>query len=118
MTSREIVEAYMAAWNEPDEGARRKLLEACWTDDGTYTDPTAHVEGREALVEHIAGYLERMPGCRIVLASGIDEHHDRLRFGWAMNGPDGVAMVEGIDVGTLDAGRLSSITGFFGPLPD
>jgi hypothetical protein len=37
----EVVAAYGAAWNEPDEDARRKLLDQAWADDGVYCDPTA-----------------------------------------------------------------------------
>ena len=44
----EVVSAYTAAWNEPDDGKRRRLLEAAWADDGTYTDPQSDVAGREA----------------------------------------------------------------------
>jgi hypothetical protein len=35
----EIVTQYMAAWNEPDDTARRALLEQCWSDSGVYLDP-------------------------------------------------------------------------------
>src|SRR5689334_20533143 len=45
----EVVASYGAAWNETDESARRKLLEAAWADDGVYCDPTATVTGRDAL---------------------------------------------------------------------
>lgn len=46
MTTQEIAEAYGAACNEPDEAKRRALLENSWADDGVYTDPQSHVEGR------------------------------------------------------------------------
>jgi hypothetical protein len=118
-TPAEIVRDYFAAWNEPDEGARRKLLNSCWADSAAYTDPTAEVEGRDALVAHIASYIQQMPGTTIVLTSGIDEHHGRMRFTWAMLGTDGTPMVEGIDFARLGKdGRLGGVTGFFGPPPE
>jgi hypothetical protein len=114
----EIVTAYGASWNEPDEAARRKLLEQAWADDGVYCDPTATVTGRDALVSHIAGFHQRIPGARIDLASGVDEHDGWLRFAWTMLGPDGATVMEGFDVGQLAAdGRLRRIVGFFGPFP-
>ena len=59
-----------------------------------------------------------IPGCRIDPASGVDEHDGRFRFGWVMRDAEGGVVVEGVDFGTLGAdGRISSITGFFGPLP-
>ena len=114
----QTIAAYAAAWNERDENARRALLERSWTDDGVYRDPTARAEGREALVGHIGGFHARMPGNRIELASGVDEHGGLLRFGWRMVGPDGVAVLDGMDFGELDDdGRLKRIVGFFGPFP-
>ena len=85
MTStEEIVLAYVAAWTETDEGKRGALLEKSWAENGTYTDPTVEVVGREALVQHIGSIHQRFAGHRILLTSGIDEHHARLRFTWAM----------------------------------
>jgi hypothetical protein len=114
----ETITLYAAAWNEPDAVARRRLLERAWAATGTYTDPTAHVEGRAALDKHIEVYLKTQPaGTRIVPASAIDAHHGRFRFAWKMLAPDGSVAIEGLDYGELDAdGRISRIVGFFGPL--
>ena len=117
----EIVLAYGAAWTETDEGKRRALLEKSWAENGTYTDPTVEVVGREALVQHIGGFHQRFAGHRIHLTSGVDEHHSRLRFTWAMVNPEGSRVSEGIDFGEVGSdGRLIRITGFFGlpsPIP-
>jgi hypothetical protein len=113
-----VVAAYGSAWNEPDESARRQLLESAWADHGAYCDPTVIVEGREALVAHIGALQTAMPGATIELVTGVDEHDGHLRFGWVMRGPDGSAVTEGMDYGHLaDDGRLERIVGFFGPFP-
>jgi hypothetical protein len=113
------VSAYGAAWLEPDEAARRKLLEAAWADDGVYCDPTGKAEGRESLVVHIAGMRAAFPDHRLDILSGVDDHDGYLRFSWALSGPDGSVVLEGVDFGTVAAdGRLASIVGFFGPLPE
>lgn len=113
------VETYVQAWHEPDEGSRRRLLEASWADDAVYADPASTVEGRDALVAHIAGFHARRPGARIEVRSGIDCHGRYLRFAWAVVGADGEVVADGIDFGVLAGdGRIASITGFFGPLPD
>jgi hypothetical protein len=119
MTStEEIVLAYVAAWSETDEGKRRALLEKSWAENGTYTDPTVEVAGREALVQHIGGIHQRFAGHRIILTSGVDEHHGRLRFTWIMVSPEGSRVSEGIDFGEVDSdNRLIRITGFFGSVP-
>lgn len=114
----DVVRLYGASWGEPDETERRKLLDKAWTDDGVYSDPTALVQGREALIEHIAEFQAQFPGHMIVLMSGVDEHDGFLRFGWEMRNPDGATVVDGVDFGELAPdGRLARITGFFGPLP-
>jgi hypothetical protein len=118
MTAREIAEAYGAAWNEPDETTRRALLEKAWADDGVYIDPQSHVEGREALVQHIAAFHQSFAGASIVPTSGVDEHHGMVRFAWAMRVFDGSTIMEGVDFGELAPdGRLRRIVGFFGPPP-
>src|SRR3954454_15360702 len=81
-TTAEIVAAYGAAWNEPDAGKRRTLLERAWADDGTYTDPVADGAGRDALMEIIDGFHKQSPGASIVLTSGVDQHHNKIRFAW------------------------------------
>jgi len=120
-TTGEIVLDYVAAWVETDEGKRRALLAKSWTEDGTYTDPTVEVVGREALVKQIGAIHKQFAGNRIVLTSRVDEHHGRLRFTWAMVNPEGNRVTEGIDFGEIGSdGRLMRITGFFGqpsPIP-
>ena len=119
LTAQEAVDLYGQAWAEPDEDRRRELLERAWADDGVYTDPTAEVKGREALIAHIGGFLEQAQGGRIVVTSGVDHHHGtRLRFSWAMQSAAGQTLAEGLDYGELDEdGRLKLIVGFFGPFP-
>lgn len=113
-----VVAAYCSAWNEPDEATRRQVLESVWADSGTYCDPTATIEGREALVAHIGALHIAMPGHTIDPVTGVDEHDGHLRFGWVMHGPDGSVILEGIDYGRLaDDGRIQQIVGFFGPFP-
>lgn len=114
----EAIEPYMAAWNEPDEGARRKLLEEAWADEGVYSDPTAEVTGLDPLVGHIGRFMEQMPGFRIVATSGIDSHHGFARFTWGMDDASGARILDGIDFVELARdGRIGRITGFFGPPP-
>jgi hypothetical protein len=116
--SEQVLLAYVAAWNEADEGKRRTLLETSWAENGIYTDPTVQVSGREALVQHLGRLIEQFAGHRVLLTSGVDQHHDLLQFTWARVGSDGRSRRNGIDFGELAAdGRLVRITGFFGPPP-
>ena len=69
-----------------------------------------------------AGYADysqqQYPGYKFRRTSGVDGHHDAVRFGWELFGPDGTVLVAGIDIGVVDEGKLRSITGFFGELPE
>ena len=109
---------YVKAWHEPDAQKRHALLETAWTDNGTYTDPTAHVDGRDALVAHI-GQFQANPqfkGFSIVQTSDIDVHHQVFRFEWAMQDPAGKTVTGGMDYGEFDEnGAITKIVGFFGP---
>ncbi|HLX56923.1 MAG TPA: nuclear transport factor 2 family protein [Ktedonobacteraceae bacterium] len=120
-TVEEMVLTYAAAWAETDEEQRRTLLATCWADNGIYTDSTGQAVGREALSYHIESFRQSFPGYRILLTSGIDTRHDRLRFTWTVVSPEGSRVMEGVDFGEVGPdGRLSRITGFFSrpsPLP-
>jgi hypothetical protein len=110
-----VLLAYVAAWSEADEEKRQALLEISWAEDGVYVDPMAEVAGREALVQHIGRILQRFAGSRIILTSGVDEHHGKIRFTWARVEPDGGTLRGGIDFGEIgEDGRLIRINGFFG----
>ncbi len=118
-TLRRSLEHYVQAWNEPDDDARRQHLAAAWTENATYTDPSADVRGREALVRHIAGFLAdpELQGFSIVRVTDVDVHHRSFRFGWEMQGPDGQTVTPGIDYGEFnDEGMITKIVGFFGPM--
>lgn len=111
----QVVLAYVAAWNTADVAARRDLLERCFAADGTYTDPAAMVEGREALTAHARRFAERWPGSSIAVTSRVDAHDGVACFTWRLAGPDGATVREGIDFVTAGAdGRLREVRGFFG----
>jgi len=117
---RASVQNYVKAWNEPDTKKRQALLATAWTEKATYTDPSAHVEGRDALVAHIDGFQAnpQLKGSSLVQASKVDVHHRVFRFEWQLNDPSGKAVVAGIDYGEFDEdGTITKIVGFFGPFP-
>ena len=113
-----IVTHYMAAWNEREAAARNTLLEACWSDGGIYVDPNVSLIGREALGGHIAKVRASRPGARLEFMSGIDVHHNLVRFLWRLVRADGSCGDTSIDFGEVGPdGRLVRIVGFFGAPP-
>jgi hypothetical protein len=113
----DIVDAYGAAWNEPDEDERRRLLEQAWADDGVLVDPERTIVGRDALVELIGTFQEQQPWARMEFTSKPEEQRGSLRITWALV-RDGTAVEEGVDFGELaEDGRLRKIVTFFGLQP-
>jgi hypothetical protein len=84
----EIIERYIAAWNEADPGRRRSLIDAVWAADGSYTDPLADVRGREAIDAVIAAAQQQFPGLEFSLGGPVDANHQQARFSWHL-GPAG-----------------------------
>jgi hypothetical protein len=118
MSLTHLIDTYCASWSSDNAQQRRALLLPIWSDGATYTDPTVHVIGVEALLAHIASIQSRYPGARIVRTSNVDVHHDIARFAWKFVMPDGSSLPEGLDIAFLDVGqkRVSRIIGFFGML--
>jgi hypothetical protein len=112
-----LIDVYCSAWCEPDSARRAAIIHEIWDEEGTYTDPTAHVVGRDQLNDHIGGVLAHYVGGRVVRTSVIDAHHNVVRFTWKMVLPDGKSLPEGVDFGEVTSeGKVRRIVGFFGPL--
>ncbi|HET6951044.1 MAG TPA: nuclear transport factor 2 family protein [Acidimicrobiales bacterium] len=113
------VDAYFAMLNEEDPTRRAALAAQAWTEDGYYHDPLLEAKGHDALVDMVAGVHAQFPGQRFTRTSGVDAHHRVIRFGWQLADPAGAVTVAGLDVAIVaDDGRLASLAGFFGPLPE
>jgi hypothetical protein len=110
------IDRYCEAWSVDDPDRRATLLASVWADGAVYSDPTVHVVGAPALLDHIAAVLARRPGARVLRTSALDHHHDVARFAWAVLAADGAILRDGIDVAIIDAsGRIVRMIGFFGP---
>lgn len=104
-------------WNEEDADQRAVRIAEAWAEGATYLDPVLEAEGHDGLSAMVAGVHDQFPGHRFRRLTAVDQHHDRVRFGWELAAPDGTVTVAGIDVGTLAAdGRLLAVTGYFGEL--
>ncbi len=114
----DLLDRYLACWNETDAATRRALLAAHWTADATYTDPLVDVEGLDALNSTIAAVQEQFPGFAFTPIGPVDAHHDIARFSWGLGPVGAEPLVVGFDVVTTDAdGRISSVLGFLDRVP-
>ncbi len=112
------VDSYIAMLNEPDRERRTELMTRAFSPEARYSDPLSEIEGYGGLHALAEGVHVQFAGHRFTRTSGVDRHHDRLRFAWDLRAPDGSLTAAGIDVGEVDGdGRLRRITGFFDDLP-
>ena len=114
----DLLERYLACWNETDAAARRALLAEHWTADSTYTDPMVDVTGLDALDATIGAVHDQFPGFVFTPAGPVDAHHEIARFTWGLGPVDAEPLVVGFDVVTTDAdGRISAVLGFLDRVP-
>jgi hypothetical protein len=114
----QLVERYLAAWNETDAAARRREIEQIWAADATYVDPLVSVAGREAIDATIAAVQQQFGGLTFSLAGAVDAHHDVARFTWELGAPGDEPLVVGFDVAEVtDDGRLRAVRGFLDKVP-
>jgi hypothetical protein len=109
----ELIDRYIAMWNETDAGRRRVLIAQTWTEDARYIDPMLQAEGQASIDAMICGVHERFPGHRFRRTSEPDAHHDRVRFAWELAPEGAPAVVKGTDFAVVADQRLRSVTGFF-----
>jgi hypothetical protein len=113
----DLIDRYIAMWNETDAARRRELIARVWTENASYLDPALEGAGRGGIDAMVRGVQERFPGHRFRRTSDVDSHHDRLRFCWELGPEGGSAVVKGTDIGIVAEGRLQTITGFFDQVP-
>jgi SnoaL-like domain len=115
----ESVVRYIAAWSERDPKRRRELVAKTWTEDGTYIDRAREGRGHDSIDAMIAKAQEHLPGYRLNLASGIEAHHEYVRFSWVAGGTaDAPLYIKGTDFALIaDDGRLKSVVGFIDAAP-
>ena len=114
----EIVEKYLAAWNETDPAKRRSLVDSVWAEDGRYTDPLGDARGRAEIDGLIGAVQQQFPGFVFTLGGTVDAHHEQARFSWHLGPADAAEpVVIGFDVAVLDGDRIGSVYGFLDKVP-
>jgi uncharacterized protein YndB with AHSA1/START domain len=108
------VDRFFAAWSEPDPEARRRALEEAVTDDVSFRDPYATLEGRAELVHHIDGIRIHMPGMTLARDGAPQQCQGVAIVRWTARGPDGASRGGGTNVLELAPdGRLAKVVGLW-----
>lgn len=116
--TKQIVDRYLAIWNEDDATRRRALIASTWTEDATYVDPVMNGAGHDGIDAVVAGARAQFPGFEFRPLGAPDMHGDRLRFRWTL-GPKGAEpIIDGTDFAIVAVdGRIASVTGFLDRMP-
>ena len=114
----ELVERYLAVWNETDAAQRRVLIAQTWTEDASYVDPLMAGTGHAAIAALVHGVQERFGGYRFRRIGDIDGYDNYVRFAWELGPSDAAAPIAGNDVAILAAdGRIQRVIGFLDRVP-
>ncbi|MGR6917055.1 nuclear transport factor 2 family protein [[Actinomadura] parvosata] len=113
-----LIDRYIACWNETDPEARAKAVAELWTEDGTYTDPLADVAGHAGIAAVIEGAQGMFPGLVFTPGDLYDAHHHIARFTWHLGPEGGEPVAVGFDVVELaEDGRIRKVLGFLDKVP-
>ena len=90
-----------------------------WAAEGSYLDAHRDSVGHDTIAAMIGATQTQFPGYRFRLSSGIEAHHDRVRFSWTAGGTtEAPLFFGGTDFATLGPdGRFSTVTGFMDAMP-
>lgn len=88
----DLVERYVALWNEPDAAKRRAAIEALWTPDGSHYSPTLEAHGYDELEARVLRSHQRWvvdQDFYFRSTGDVHTHHGVMTFTWEMLPRDG-----------------------------
>lgn len=114
----DLIDRYLACWNETDADARRALIDQHWTESATYVDPMAAATGREEVSAVIDTVHQQFPDFVFSPVGDVDAHHNQARFRWGLGPAGAEPVIIGFDVVVTDPdGRIEKVLGFLDKVP-
>ncbi|APR75635.1 Putative isomerase [Minicystis rosea] len=109
----DLVNRYIASWNEPADEARRALVARTFSEKARYVDPLMEGEGHDGIDAMIRAVQTRFPDHRFTLTGAVDHHKRYVRFSWLLAAPGKPPIAGGTDFCAVAADdRLEAVTGF------
>jgi len=109
---------YHEAFATHDPARRLELLASSMTADAQIWGPKRVFAGYQEISEKIEMFHKNWPGCRLVLATGLNTFLNAARLGCAIIGPDGGVLASGEAIVELaDDGRICRVIPFWEALP-
>jgi hypothetical protein len=113
----DLVDRYLASWNETDADRRRALIAETFTPDVRYVDPMMRGDGHGGIDALADGVHAKFPGFRFTLARAVESVDDHVRFSWHLGPAEAPDLIEGTDVARISGGRFAAIHGFLDRVP-
>ena len=112
------IDAWFAAWSEPDAAKRDALLDAHVAPGIRFRDRFSLVEGIEDLRPHLAAVHQFMPGMRLERQGPVHHCQGTALTEWVARGADGADRGRGTNIFTLDPeGRIADVVGLWTETP-
>ena len=112
------VDAWFAAWTDPQADTREALVKKIAMPDILFRDRFSLVDGLADLLPHLAAVHRFMPGMRMARDGSIRHCQGTVLADWIARSPEGQERGRGTNVFVLRPdGRIASVTGFWAASP-
>jgi hypothetical protein len=113
-----VLRPYFEAFAETEVSRRLQLLAMALSPDAEIWGPRRVFAGYGEISEKIDGFHKNWPGCRLVLATGLNTFLSSVRFGNALVDSQGTIRASGHAVAELaEDGRIRRVIPFWESLP-
>jgi hypothetical protein len=113
----DLVDRYIASWNELDVERRRELIAETFTPNARYVDPMMQGDGHDGIDALVGGVHAQFPGFRFALSRPAESVDGHVRFSWQLGPAEAPGLIEGTDFARVTDGRLASVHGFLDRVP-
>ena len=112
------VDAWFAAWSDPDSAARETTLARIAMPGVLFRDRFSALEGRQDVTAHLDASHRFMPGIQLRRNGNIQHCQGVVLADWTAQGQDGQERARGTNVFVFNAaGQIESVTGFWNRQP-
>ena len=109
------VDAFLAAWGNPDPAARRQRLESCAAHGIVFRDAYSATDGLEDLLANLEAVQVHMPGVKLARDGPVLFSHGTAITRWTAS-RDGTPLGRGTNIYDLSPdGKITRVVGFRDP---
>jgi uncharacterized protein YndB with AHSA1/START domain len=114
----ETVDAWFAAWSDPDASSRASTLARVTAPQVRVRDRFSLIDGLPDLLGNLMAYQRFLPGVRMARDGEIRHCQGAVLAHWIARAPDGTERTSGINIFVIGVGgQIESVTGFWSAAP-